>query len=186
MRWIRLLAALLAAPYKGKLSLTDSSTLPFRVWLTDIDVSIMNHAAMLSVMEAGRIDFMVRTGFFRLAKKYKWYFPSRSLSVQFFRPLKVFQKATLVTRVFHIDEKWIYMEQKIVSGGKDVAVCIVKSIVKSGREVVDFQKILKELGMESFPSQAKAIVEAHEEENRLVTMRLCHFPSAKGDESKQS
>ena len=31
-----------------------------RVWPTDVDVSIANHAAVLTIMEAGRIDFMIR------------------------------------------------------------------------------------------------------------------------------
>ena len=75
MRWLRLSTAIFSAKYKSELSITDVSEIKFRVWLTDIDVSIMNHAAMMTVMEMGRIDYMVRTGFFKLARKKKWYFP---------------------------------------------------------------------------------------------------------------
>jgi hypothetical protein len=65
MRWLRLSIALFSAKHKSKLSITDVSEIKFRVWLTDIDVSIMNHAAMMTVMEMGRIDYIVRTGFFK-------------------------------------------------------------------------------------------------------------------------
>ena len=105
MRWIRLLLALITARSKSKLSVTDTSEINFRVWITDVDASIMNHAALMTVMEAGRLDLMVRSNFFRLARKNKWYVPSSAISVQFLRPLKIFQKALLTTRVFHVTEK---------------------------------------------------------------------------------
>ncbi len=95
--------------------------------------------------------------------------------MQFFRPLKVLQKTFLITRLFYIDDKWIYLEQKITREGKEIAVCIVKSTVKRGKEVVDLKEILRELGLESFPSEGKEIVEAHEKENRLVSLRLSSY-----------
>src|SRR5438874_8991866 len=111
MRWLRLLLALGFARYRSKLTVTQCSVLSFRVWLTDVDAAIMNHAALLTVMEAGRIDLMVRSGFFSLARKEKWYFPTSAISVQFMRPLKIFQRATLVTRVLHVTATDIYLEQ---------------------------------------------------------------------------
>ncbi len=90
MRWIRLLFAILSAKYRSKLTISDESNISFRVWITDIDASIMNHAPMMTVMEMGRIDFMVRSGFFKIAREKNWYFPSKSISVQFIRPLKLF------------------------------------------------------------------------------------------------
>src|SRR4051794_32601164 len=116
MRWIRLLLALFVAKYRSKPTVADTSVLSFRVWLTDVDATIMNHAALMTVMEAGRIDLMVRSGFFSLARKEKWYFPTSAISVQFMRPLKIFQKATLVTRVLHVTTTDIYLEQKVTRG----------------------------------------------------------------------
>ena len=74
MRWLRLLLALLKARYRSKLSVNDSSVILFSVWLTDVDATIMNHAALMTVMEAGRMDLMVRTGF-QARKKRKMVFP---------------------------------------------------------------------------------------------------------------
>ena len=78
MRWLRLLFAIFSAKYRSKLTITEESNITFRVWLTDVDASIMNHATMMTVMEMGRIDFMVRSGFFKLARQNKWYFPLRT------------------------------------------------------------------------------------------------------------
>lgn len=169
---MRLLYALLHARFRSRLSVTDQSIINFRVWPTDIDVSIMNHAVIMTVMEMGRVDFMVRSGFLRLAKKNKWYFPSAGISVQFFRPLKLFQKASVTTRVFHVNERWIYMEQKIIRSGKNMAVCIVKSTVKKGRETVSINEIVKQLQSGVLPSEGKELIECFELENKLVYERF--------------
>ena len=171
MRWIRLLLAMATARSRDKLNITDASVISFRVWPLDIDVSIMNHASLLTVMEMGRIDFMVRSGFLKLAKKKKWYFPSAAISAQFIRPLKLFQKANVTTRVFHIDERWIYIEQKVTREGKDIAICIVKSKVKKGRDTIDTSEILRELQLGSLPSEGREVVDAYEKENMLVVER---------------
>jgi acyl-CoA thioesterase FadM len=171
MRWIRLLSALIAAKYRGRLDVTGTSVIHFRVWPLDIDASIMNHASMMTVMELGRIDFMVRSRFFALARKKKWYFPSAAISVQFIRPLSLFQKAEVHTRVFHVSESWIYLEQKVVRDGKTVAVCIVKSKVKKGRETVNTNEILRALNIDSFPMEGSELVECYEQENKMVVER---------------
>ena len=172
MRWLRLIYALLSARFRRGLSINEESRISFTVWLTDIDASVMNHAAMMTVMEMGRIDFMVRSGFFKLARTRKWYFPSRSISVQFIRPLKLFQKATLTTRIFHVDNQWIYTEQKIVRHDKLIATCIVKSTVKKGRETVPTSEIARTLELGEMPKEGREVVEAIEQENNLARQRL--------------
>ena len=168
MRWLRLLFALIGARYRSRLNVNDASILSFRVWLTDIDASIMNHAAMMTVMEAGRIDLMVRAGFFSLARKEKWYFPTSSISVQFMRPLKLFQKAQLETRVVHVTQTAIYLEQKITRENKEIAACMVKATVKKGREVLDIPAIIKQLGGESLTSGVPDVIDAFEKQNVLM------------------
>ena len=168
MRWIRLLSAFIAARSRPKLRISDESIISFRVWPLDIDVSIMNHASIMTVMEMGRIDYMVRSGFFALAKRKKWYFPSAGISVQFIRPLKLFQKAYVHTRVFHVDANWIYLEQKVVRNNKVMAMCVVKSKVKKGRETIDTNEILKELQLSSFPAEASEMIEYYTKETSLM------------------
>lgn len=173
MRWIRLLQNLLLSRFRSKLAITETSTIKFTVWLTDIDASIMNHAAMMTVFEAGRIDFMVRTGFFKIAREKHWYFPSTSISAQFFRPLKAFQKAVLTTRVCHVNEQFIYTEQKITRQDKDIAICIVKSKVKSGKENVSTREILKLLNAGYMPTESKELIELFEKQDAAFKNKIC-------------
>lgn len=172
MRWFRLLLALLLAQFRTKLDINDTSSKTFRVWLTDIDASIMNHATILTVFESGRIDYMVRTGFFRIARKNKWFFPSSSINVQFFRPMKIFQKAVLLTRILHISDYFIYTEQKIIKDGKDIALCIVKSKVKSGKENISTQKIIELLNTKISSIENKDIIEQFERMDEAFKSRL--------------
>lgn len=147
-------------------------TLRFRVWITDIDVSVMNHAAIMTVFELGRLDFMVRTNFFKVASKNKWYFPSQAISVQYYRPLKMFQKAQVFTRVSYVDDKWIYVEQKIMRHGKEVAACLVKNTIKNGRQTVPTSEIMKALGVTEIPNRTYELIKTHEQETTLMDTRL--------------
>ncbi len=168
MRWIRLLKPLFSSRFQPKLTISETSSVRFSVWLTDIDAAIMNHAAMMTVFETGRIDYMVRTGFFKLARQQNWYVPITSIHVQFFRPLKAFQKAELTTRVFHMSEQFIFIEQKITRQGKDIALCIVKSKVKSGRENIATREIVKLLNAKTTPMESKELIELFEKQDDAV------------------
>ena len=174
MRWIRLLKSVLFSKFRSKLKISETSTFSFTVWLTDVDVSIMNHAAMMTVFEAGRIDFMVRTGFFRLARQKKWYVPTSSISVQFLRPLKVFQNALLTTRVFHMNEHCIYLEQSVTSKEKDIAICIVKCKVKSGKENIRTSEIIQLLKANNIINESPELIELFERQDAAFKDKLIH------------
>ena len=172
MRWIRLLIAMLNAKFKKKLTGTETVIKTFRVWITDIDVSVMNHAAIMTVLETGRLDLMVRSNFFKVATKNNWFFPSQAISIQFYRPLKIFQKAQIHTRISYVDEKWIYVEQKIERKGKIVAACIVKNTIKKGRETIPTSEIMKELKIENVPTYKYDLMETYELENAQMNKKL--------------
>jgi acyl-CoA thioesterase FadM len=163
---------MLLARFRSHVPVAGVSNLAFRVWITDIDISVMNHAAIMTVFETGRIDFMVRTGFFKLATRNKWYVPSSAISVTFFRPLKMFQKAVVTTRLFHVDDRWIYLEQVIIRHGKAISACIVKSTVKKGREVIDPAIVLKALGSSAIVKEGAELVRIYEQEQRMLSDRL--------------
>lgn len=123
-------------------------------------------------MEVGRIVFMVRTDFFKIANKNKWFFPSQALSVQFYRPLKTFQKAELQTKLSYVDEKWIYLEQRIIRNGKEVAACLVKSTIKKGRETVPTSEIIKALNINKVPRIKSKLIESYEIENEQMNNKI--------------
>ena len=145
MRWIKLLSALGRAKFRSKVKGSATTTLDFRVWITDIDVTVMNHAAIMTVFEMGRADFMVRTNFFKVATENKWFFPNQAISVQFYRPLKMFQKGVVYTKMSYVSETHFHLEQKIIRNGKPIAACFANGLAKAGRDTVPTADILKAL-----------------------------------------
>ena len=89
-RWLRTLITFIRAQFLKDIKPDEETSLNFRVWITDVDLSIMNNAAMLSITEMGRIDLMIRTGFLTHVRRNRLYVPLASISAQFRRPLKRF------------------------------------------------------------------------------------------------
>ncbi|WP_406682795.1 thioesterase family protein [Seonamhaeicola sp. MEBiC1930] len=100
------------------------------------------------------------------------FFPSQAISIQFYRPLKLFQKAQIYTRISYVDEKWIYVEQKIERKGKIVAACIVKNTIKKGRTTIPTSKIMNELNIEKVPTYKYDLMETYEQENAQMNEKL--------------
>ena len=174
MRWIKLLSTLGKAKFRTKLKGSETSTLSFRVWVTDIDVSVMNHAAIMTVFEMGRADYMVRTNFFKIATKNKWFFPNQAIKVQFYRPLKMFQKAKVFTRMSFVDETYFYIEQKIMRNGKPIASCFANGLAKKGRQTVPTLEIIKALKIESkdVPTEKHSLISIFKEMNYKMTEKI--------------
>jgi acyl-CoA thioesterase FadM len=168
MRWLRLIIGLISARFKTKLNLQSCSVINFRVWVTDVDASVMNHAALLTVFETGRLDYTIRVGFFRAARKNKWFFPLVSQSVQYLRPLKIFQKAQLTTRVLSVSGHYIYTEQIISRREKPIALCISKTKVKKGSETITPELIVSSLNAGLPPSGFQSVIEAFENEKKTL------------------
>jgi len=162
------------AKFRTKIKGSETTSLIFRVWITDIDVSVMNHAAIMTVFEMGRADYMVRTNFFKIATKNKWFFPSQAINVQFYRPLKMFQKAEVFTKMSFVDETRFYMEQKIIRKGKPIAACFANGMAKKGRETIPTSKILAALKIDSkdVPSEKHDLVSMFKEKNDKMTERI--------------
>jgi acyl-CoA thioesterase FadM len=174
MRWIKLLIAMYSAKFRKMIRASETTVVNFRVWITDIDVTVMNHAAMMTVFEMGRIDYMVRTGFFKVATQNKWYFPNQAITVQFYRPLKMFQKAEVYTRMSFVDEKLFYVEQKIMRNGKPIAACFANGMAKNGRETVPTNDIIKALGVDptEVPDEPHPLVTTSQAQNTAMTEKI--------------
>lgn len=174
MRWIKLLSALGKAKFRSKVKGTDTTEFKFRVWITDIDVTVMNHAAIMTVFEMGRADFMVRSDFFKMATKNKWFFPNQAISVQFYRPLKMFQKATVYTKISYVSETHFHIEQKIMRKGKPIAACFANGLAKKGRETVPTLVITNALKIapEDVPREKFDFIADFDDANAKTTQKI--------------
>ena len=161
-RWLRTLITFIRAQFRKDIKPDEETSLNFRVWITDVDLSIMNNAAMLTITEMGRIDLIIRTGFLKHAWKNRLYFPLASISAQFRRPLKRFKKFQLKTQLIYWNEKWIYINHRVLREEKIIAVALAKCTVKKGTELIPFESIIHKLNWEMKPKNRPEMIDRFE------------------------
>jgi|GEM_PF-1048170 len=171
-RWLRILLIIIKAQFCKKTSPYEEICLNFRVWMTDVDLSIMSNAAMLFITELGRWDLTVRTGFLKYARKKSLYLPLASISAQFRRPLKRFQKFQLRTKIIYWDEEWIYISHHIVRKEKTIAVALAKLTLKRGKERIPFERVMSDLNWKIKPKDRPELIDEFERGENLF-MQNC-------------
>lgn len=149
IHWIRFVAVALAARFKPRLSVLDTSEIALRIGFFDADLRNANNASILRLTEFGRLDLMVRTGLLGLVMRKRWSVPLASAHVAFLRPLRRWQKIRISSRVVHWQDEWIYVENVIRSGEKIHARAIVRSTILTPQGKAGLNEVLPQLGLES-------------------------------------
>ena len=144
---LRTLRLLVTSRRRPPLSLWSTSTLPLRVLPTDIDIALhVNNGMYLSLMDLGRFDLMVRAGAWDRMRAKGWS-PVVSLeSIAFRRSLRLWQRYTIETRIIGADEKAIFFEQRMVSGGEVYARAYIATRLVSPSGPVPNSEIFAEVG----------------------------------------
>ena len=125
----RLFWLLVTSRWRKRLSPSDLvNRTYFRVWPTDLDPLMhMNNGVYLSLMDLGRIDFMLRLGAWGKLRRAGIYPVLASEGIRFKKSLKVFQKFHIETRVAGWDDKYFYMGQKYFVGHTLYASAMIKA-----------------------------------------------------------
>jgi acyl-CoA thioesterase FadM len=118
---IRLLKVLTAAPWKGT---EDPAARPsadnphaetvtrWRVMPWDLDLfGHMNNSRYLMLMDFARLDYLARMGLMTTAFRRRWIVPVAMAQVDFYRPLKPFDRFEIGTQVISWNHRWFYMRQ---------------------------------------------------------------------------
>jgi len=147
--WIRMIRVILRAWMGRRLQAMDTSVVHFRVWPHDLDLNMhMNNGRYLTLMDLGRLDLMMRNGMGRVVFKEKWMPVAASAMIRFRRSLLPFQVFRLESRVLCWDEKWFYLEQRLIRGERTIAFALLKGCVRrSGGHVPPdeiFQRVVGE------------------------------------------
>lgn len=109
-------------------SLWDEVRTPFRVTLTDLDpLRHVNNGKYLSMLDLGRLDLMLRSGFWGEIAERGWYPVVSAQTITYKRSLTLGQRFELVTRVIGLDDRAAYLEQTFVRRGMVVARAVVQA-----------------------------------------------------------
>ncbi|MCT9620243.1 acyl-CoA thioesterase [Curtobacterium sp. C2H10] len=109
-------------------TLWDEVRTPFRVTLTDLDpLRHVNNGKYLSMLDLGRLDLMLRSGFWGAIAERGWYPVVSAQTITYKRSLTLGQRFELVTHVLGMDDRAAYLEQTFVRRGTVVARAVVQA-----------------------------------------------------------
>jgi len=126
------------------------SVLRFRVWPNDLDVNIhMNNGRFLSIMDLGRFDLSFRTKLGRAMFRNRWQPLVGGITMRYRRSLAPFEAYELHTRLLGWDEKWVFLEQRFLKRGGDLAAeGVVKVLFRGKAGNVPMAEVLRLMAYE--------------------------------------
>ncbi|MCU1572877.1 MAG: 4-hydroxybenzoyl-CoA thioesterase [Micrococcaceae bacterium] len=145
---LRTLLRLFLSRRRSRGSLWGESSLPLRVLLTDLDVARhINNGMYFSLMDLGRFDLMVRSGTWDRMRARKWYPVVSAETIAFRKSLTLGQRYSIETRIAGVDDRAIYFEQRMVSGGEIHARAYIATrlVNRTGRPISN-EEIFAEVG----------------------------------------
>ena len=144
----RMLRVFIAALFRSRIDLLDSSESRFWVLPTDLDINLhMTNARYLSFMDLGRTDLLIRAGMLTMIRRERWMPVVGQIDIRFRRPLLPFRRFSLKSRLLCWDEKWLYLEQLLESAKGVHAVALVRGLLIDRKgAAVSSQRLLDYLG----------------------------------------
>jgi acyl-CoA thioesterase FadM len=128
------------------------STVRFRCWPNDLDTNFhMNNGRYMTLLDLGRLDLLLRTGAAAPAFKRKWYPVLAAVQMRFRKPLNLFQKFEIRTRIVTWDAKFVYLEQKIMREGNLVTHAWLKGAFVGPKGTVPMAELVELLGHKEPP-----------------------------------
>lgn len=136
--------------WRPRLEPLGTSVLRFRVWPNDLDVNFhLNNGRFLSVMDLGRFDLTFRTSLGRVMLRQRWKPLVGAVTMRYRRSLDPFERYELHTRLLGWDEKWVFLEQRFLKRGGDLAAeGVVKALFRGREGNVPVADLLSRMGYE--------------------------------------
>lgn len=171
--WLRLLWLILTSWTRPSIRAEDEvASLRFRVMPGDLDLSMhMNNGRYLTVMDLGRLDYLIRTGLWRAVRKHRWTPIASAIVIRYRRELRPFDRYRLETRLVCWAEASVVMEQIFVLlDGPYKGQVAARAMFKGGiysraeRSFVDIGRLMAEIGVNAtsppIPPEVEAFLKA--------------------------
>jgi len=134
------------------LPFTQAVKRSFRVGLRDIDFNMhINNARYMVFMERARWDHPVQTGTWDIMLKEKLNFIVAGIEMGYIREIRLAKKFHVESRYLGWDEKYFYLEQRFVAGGKIHAYGMVKAVFLQHGKMAAPEKVAQLLGITQAP-----------------------------------
>jgi acyl-CoA thioesterase FadM len=180
--YLRMLLLMLRARRAPELGLWDTAMTPFRVVPSDLDPLLhMNNGKYLSLMDLGRLDLMLRSGFWDKLTARGWYPVVAAQTITYKRSLGPGRRFVLWTRILGIDERSVYLEQTFRIGDTVYASAVVRArLLKRSGGAVSYAELEELSG--GFPDhlEVPAWVRRWAEDTRISGSGFVGSPSDSG------
>jgi len=163
--YLRFARVVLASRFGPRLGFDSESVLGLRVWPGDIDVfAEVNNGRYLTLMDLGRIDLGLRSGFIHTLHRQRWGLTVGGASVRFRRRVPPFRKVRLRTKVVGYDERWFYFHQRIEEDTTTCAAALVRVGITARGRLVPVSAVVEAAGLPDqrpeLPAWVRAWIEA--------------------------
>lgn len=129
------------------MDILGESSIHFRCWPNDLDTNLhMNNGRYMTLLDLGRLDLLLRTGAAKPAFRKRWYPVLAAAQFRYRKPLNLFQRFEIRTRIVSWDEKWVYIEQKMLRRGKVVTHALLKGAFVGPEGTVPIARLVALLG----------------------------------------
>lgn len=115
----------------------------------------MNNGKYLSLMDLGRMDLMLRSGFWSQVRERGWYPVAAGVSITYRKPLTLGQRFDIETKLLGNSGQWAYVQQTFRAGDVVHAHAVVRArFLKQGGGAVQAEELVELSGLENLTPPA--------------------------------
>ena len=140
-----LLTIALALPHYRSAAPLGTVSSHFHVTPFDTGIATLKSERYLQLTESAQVDFMICTGLIGRTVGNGWQFVNASQLVKFARPVRLFNRVRVDSRILYADEKCAYFAHAFLVGGVPHAQVLVKMKFKKGRLTIPPATVLGSL-----------------------------------------
>ena len=130
--WLRLIWLWFSSRFRPRLASLEPSRISMIVLPNDLDTNLhMNNGRYLTLMDLGRADIFLRSGFFAATRSAGWTPVLSAASIRYRRELRLWRRFTIETRIVYWEATAFVMEHRILI------------TTKEGREAVAAQALMR-------------------------------------------
>lgn len=146
--WFRLLLMLLRRPWRKPVAPLASTVVRMRVWPLDLDLNRhVTNGRYFTLADIGRMDYVLRSGAFRVALRHKAVPIVGDTWGKFRRELRLFEAFEIHTRMLGWDDKWSFMEHRFIKQGRVIGVVVIRGVFRAPTGTLSPFEFARELGL---------------------------------------
>lgn len=146
--WFRLMLMLLRRPWRKAVNGLETTVVKMRVWPLDLDFNRhVTNGRYFTMADVGRMDYVLRSGAFRVALRHKAAPIVGDVWGKFRRELRLFEAFEIHSRMLGWDDKWVFMEHSFVRNGRVLGVVIMRGVFRSAKGLVHPQEFVREMNL---------------------------------------